>query len=96
MKPGKEAFPWDYIVVKLAEDRENKSRKGRLGRTEKYHYTIDSYGEEHLNDLARDPGEMHNLSANQGYDSVRLAYQEMLLQWMAETGDDFIPNQSSY
>ena len=93
---GKEAFSRDYIVVELADDRENRSRKGRLIRTENYHYAIYSNGEDQLYDLARDPGEMHNLSADPEYDSVRLAHQEMLSQWMAVTGDDFISCQSFY
>jgi len=96
LKPGEEVFSRDYIVVELADDRENRYRKGRLIRTEKYHYAIYSNGEDQLYDLVRDPGEMHNLSVEPEYDSVRLVHQEMLSQWMTATGDDFTWLQSAH
>jgi choline-sulfatase len=95
LKSGNDTFSRDYIVVELAADKENRSRKGRLIRTKDYHYAIYSNGEDQLYDLNRDPGEMHNLSAIPEYDSVRLMHREMLSQWMTATGDCFIPCQSS-
>lgn len=79
----------DYLVVELADYKNDPTRKGRLVRTDKYKYNIYSTGEEQLFDLENDPGEMINLAKESGLNEIRIRCRQNLKQWAINTKDDF-------
>ena len=86
--PGK----WrDFLVVELADDNRDKSRKGRAVITAGYKYGVYSRGEnpEQLFDRASDPGEMRNLAFEPRMKEIRDAHLGRLRDWIQETNDDF-------
>jgi choline-sulfatase len=64
---------------------------GRMVRSAKYKYVVYSEGtiREQLFDMENDPGEMVNLAVSSEHSDVLNAHRRMLLDWAAETKDDF-------
>ena len=86
--PGK----WrDFVVVELADDNRDKSRKGRAVITAGYKYAVYSGGvnREQLFDRANDPGEMKNLAFEPRMKEIRDDHLRRLRNWIQETKDDF-------
>ncbi|MEQ9437423.1 MAG: sulfatase-like hydrolase/transferase [Cyclobacteriaceae bacterium] len=81
----------DYLVVELADDKEDSTRHGRMIRDKRYKYNLYNQGEHHeqLFDLWNDPGEMQNLAEEPQYRPIKLKMKEALDQWMQQTNDDY-------
>jgi hypothetical protein len=79
----------DYLVVELADYKPDPLRKGRLIRMDQYKYNIYSTGEEQLFNLNSDPGEMHNLIGQSGFEYIRTACKDSLWRWAESTNDHF-------
>ena len=79
----------DHLVCQL---QINPEEEGRMLRTQRYKYVLFSMGErpEMLFDLEADPGEMHNLAAEQPYREVLVAHRQLLQQWMMDVNDDYL------
>ncbi|MFB3902165.1 MAG: sulfatase [Acidobacteriota bacterium] len=87
-RPGK----WrESLVVELADDNRDKTRKGRAVITERYKYAVYSGGanREQLFDRTNDPGEMKNLAFEPRMKEIREAQLRHLRSWIQETNDDF-------
>ncbi|UCF13896.1 MAG: sulfatase-like hydrolase/transferase [Phycisphaerales bacterium] len=82
--------PWrDFVVTELADDKLDRSRKGRMIRTTQYKYNIYSSGarNEQLFDLKYDPGETQNLVCEPSMRAIVNRHGDLLRTWMRETGD---------
>ena len=79
----------DCLVVELADYKRDTLRKGRMLRMDQYKYNIYSTGEEQLFNLNGDPGEMHNLIGESGFEYIRTACQDSLWRWAESTNDHF-------
>ena len=81
----------ESLVVELADDNRDKSRKGRAVITAGYKYAVYSSGEnrEQLFDRANDPGEMKNLAYEPRMRQIREDHLRRLRDWIQETKDDF-------
>ena len=79
----------EYVVTELADDNRDRSRKGRMVRTERYKYNVYSHGarREQLFDLKRDPGEMQNLAYESAMQEIVAAHRARLRDWMKKTED---------
>lgn len=80
----------NYIVSELADFKPDKSRKGRMVRSQKYKYIIYTTGarNEQLFDLQNDPGETKNLAQDMNYSKVKEEHRGFLHQWMEKTNDN--------
>lgn len=81
------------VVETLFERASPPLTRGRSLVTERYKYTVYSWGRfrEQLHDLLEDPGETRNLAVEERYDAVREQMRERMLQWCLRTGDaDFL------
>lgn len=81
----------EFVVTELADNLKDRSRKGRMVRTERFKYTVYSSGKrnEQLFDLLLDPGETKNLAYDKSYALVVKRHRELLEQWFKERNDDF-------
>lgn len=81
----------DFVVAELADDLKDRTRKGRMIRTERYKYTVYSSGErnEQLFDLIKDPGETKNLAYSEYYKKIVEVHRDLLGKWMKERDDNF-------
>ncbi len=85
-----ESANWrDYLVVELADFKQDTSRKGRMLRMGQYKYNIYSTGEEQLFNLLNDPGEMQNLMGEREFEPIRKKCRENLQEWAEKTKDSF-------
>lgn len=87
------AADWrDFLVVELADFKPDRSRKGRMVRTDRYKYNVYTSGErnEQLFDMRDDPGETSNLVFQPEYQDIRREHLDALQDWMDETDDRFI------
>ncbi|MCK4750267.1 MAG: DUF4976 domain-containing protein, partial [Bacteroidales bacterium] len=66
--------------------------KGRMIRMNQYKYNLYSKGERsvQLFDLDEDPGEVQNLASEPYMQTVKESLHYQLVNWMEETGDDFL------
>lgn len=80
-----------FVVTELADDLKDKTRKGRMVRTQCYKYNIYTSGKknEQLFDLKSDPGETVNLAYRKEYSSVMEQHRLLLRQWIKERNDNF-------
>ncbi len=80
----------DYVVTELADDKLDRSRKGRMIRTAQYKYNVYSSGDrnEQLFDLKYDPGETQNLAYEPSMRSIVKKHRNLLSAWMQETDDN--------
>jgi len=81
----------EYLVVELADDKEDSTRHARMIRNLRYKYNLYNQGErnEQLFDLWKDPGETQNLAEEPTYEPVKTELKKALDNWMEETNDDF-------
>ncbi len=81
-----------YIVEELADFKPDRSRKGRMVRTDQYKYNVYSSGRrnEQLFDLKNDPGETTNLVYQPEFEEIRDLHRRYLHDWMERTADDFV------
>lgn len=81
----------EYVVTELADNLKDRSRKGRMVRTERFKYTIYSSGKrnEQLFDLISDPGETRNLAYEEAYKEIVNKHRQLLKEWMKERNDNF-------
>ncbi len=81
----------ESLVVELADDNRDKTRKGRAIITAGYKYAVYSGGKnrEQLFDRANDPGEMKNLAFEPRMKEIREDHLRRLRNWIRETKDDF-------
>lgn len=81
----------EFVVTELADNLKDRSRKGRMVRTERFKYTVYSSGNrnEQLFDLLLDPGETKNLAYDKSYVLVVKRHRELLEQWFKERNDHF-------
>lgn len=88
-----EAQPWrDKLVVETWPFQGDPAPRGTLGRmmrTNKYKYTVYSWGRyrEILIDLENDPGEMVNLAVHTKYKDISEQFRFDLQEWCMETKD---------
>lgn len=82
----------NFLVAELADYKPDRSRKGRMVRTESFKYNSYSGGEnpEQLFDLKNDPGEMYNLAYHPDYQSTKDWHKQLLMEWKHRTKDDFL------
>jgi arylsulfatase A-like enzyme len=81
----------DFLVVELADDDKDHSRKGRVVVTSRYKYAVYSQGArpEELFDLSKDPGETRNLAYDPSLREVKQEHRRKLEGWIKETRDEF-------
>lgn len=81
----------DYLVVQLADDKEDSTRHGRMIRNRRYKFNFYNQGErnEQLFDLWKDPGETQNLAYEPNYRELKAEFKKELENWMDQTNDDF-------
>lgn len=81
----------EYVVTELADNLKDRSRKGRMVRTERFKYTIYSSGKrnEQLFDLISDSGETRNLAYEEAYKEIVNKHRQLLKEWMKERNDNF-------
>lgn len=81
----------DYLVVQLADDKEDSTRHGRMIRNRRYKYNFYNQGErnEQLFDLWKDPGETQNLAYEPNYQELKAEFKKELGNWIDQTNDDF-------
>lgn len=81
----------DFVVTELHADQKDRSRQGRMLRTEGFKYIAFSHGQrpEMLFDLANDPHEMHDLARTHHAELPVL--RRKLQRWCEQSGDDFTP-----
>jgi arylsulfatase A-like enzyme len=80
-----------YVVTELADDKLDRSRKGRMIRTAQYKYNIYASGarNEQLFDLKYDPGETQNLAYEPAMQATVKKHRDLLHTWMQTTDDTF-------
>nr|WP_277487763.1 sulfatase/phosphatase domain-containing protein [Catalinimonas alkaloidigena] len=81
----------EYLVVQLADDKEDSTRHGRMIRNRRYKYNLYNQGErnEQLFDLWKDPGETQNLAYEPNYQELKAEFKKELDNWIDQTNDDF-------
>ncbi len=81
----------DYVVSELSVGKPEEPMLGRMVRSGRYKYCIYSVGEklEQLFDMAEDPGEMHDLSAQPAMQGTLTEHRAMLREWAERTADPF-------
>ena len=80
-----------FVVTELVDNQKDRTRKGRMIRTERYKYAIYSSGErnEQLFDLVEDSGETVNLAYSKEYRMVVEKHRRLLRKWMEARSDPF-------
>lgn len=81
----------EYLVVELADYKPDRSRKGRMVRTESFKYNVYSSGDrnEQFFNLKNDPGEMINLINDPTKSREIQKHREYLTKWIERTNDTF-------
>ena len=81
----------NHLVVELADYKPDRTRKGRMLRTERFKYNVYSRGEnnEQFFDLQNDPGEMVNLIDDPSKDLDIQKHREYLDKWIERTNDTY-------
>lgn len=87
---GREPSKWrDYLIAETINDEQRID--GRMVRTEGWKYVVFHEGRnnEQLFDLSADPGELVDRSNTAAVSDILQAHRDHLLEWCAETGDQF-------
>ncbi len=89
---GREARGHEFVVGEISRFG-IRERQGRMLRTKRYKYIVFNGGEnpEQLFDLSQDPGETRNLAREPAAAGILREHRALLAQWIADTGDDFVP-----
>ncbi|MDA0195600.1 MAG: sulfatase-like hydrolase/transferase [Bacteroidetes bacterium] len=82
----------EYLIVELGDYAPDRSRRGRMIRTQDYKYNIFSSGvrNEQLFSMVTDPLETQNMAFNQNFDGILQEHLGYLQDWIEVTDDTFV------